>query len=59
VSEDRYKSENTGPPNGGKMPPDEARALWLVILQALAMVTAAIRRHVGVKGSCEGCGKVL
>jgi hypothetical protein len=41
------------------MPPDEARALWLVILQALAMVTAAIRRHVGVKGSCEGCGKVL
>jgi hypothetical protein len=38
---------------------DESRALWLIILQALAMVTSAIRKYVGVKGSCETCGRVL
>jgi hypothetical protein len=38
---------------------NDPRALWLVILQALAMVTSAIRKHVGAKGSCEGCGRVL
>lgn len=37
---------------------NDSRALWLVILQALAMVASAIRKHVGAKGCCDRCGRV-
>jgi hypothetical protein len=45
--------------NGKRGAENDPRALWMVILQALAMVTSAIRKYVGAKGSCETCGRVL
>lgn len=36
---------------------DEARAVWLAVLQGLAIISAAIRRHLKLTIRCERCGK--